>query len=111
MLEYFGGNVSLGIASYRQAVKIHSPAGETSRTDFARNSIAVSSSPKRDQETEIPWDGDDCFCFSSHALIGEVNFVVTLDPVIRQHHDTVFFHRQNHSDWQLPPFYRPPRSA
>ncbi len=111
VLEYFCGNPSLGIASYRQIVEIKLQPTELSETAFAQNTIDASQLPDRDREPNIPLDGDDCFCCSSHALIGGANLIVSLSPVVPQHHDPVFSNRQNHSDWHLPPFYRPPRIA
>lgn len=109
VLEYFCGNVSLGIASYRQIVKTDSPPAKTFERTSARKTIDFSPFSKNDRETEIPFDGDDCFCCSSHAIGSCSYLVVSFVPVSRQQREPVFFQRQSHSDWHLPPFYRPPQ--
>ncbi len=111
VLEYFGGNVSLAIASYRQVVETNSQPAKLSQTAFARNTTDVSRSSKRDRETEIPWDGDDCFCSSSHAVISYNYSVVSLVPVFYPQRDPSFPNQKNHSNWHLPASYRPPRIA
>jgi len=111
VLEYFCGNPSLGIASYRQAVEINPQLAKNVETTVARNTTDATQLPDRDQEPSFPLDGDDCFCCSSHALIGGANLTVSLIPVVPQNHDPVFLNQQTHSDWHLLPFYRPPRTA
>ncbi len=112
VLEYFCGNPSLGITSYRQVVKVNSPPVKTSEMDFAQSNIDTSRSSRHDQETDIPFDGDDCFCCSSHATVSYSYLVVSLLPAIhQQQRDPDFSNPHNHSDGHLPPSYRPPRIA
>lgn len=109
VLEYFCGNPSLGIVSYGQTVDIKpSPVNAAEMA-----SVDVSHSSKDDRETEIPLDGDDCFCCSSHATISYNYLIVSLIPVVgqQQQRETLFSNPQDHSDWHLPPSYRPPRIA
>lgn len=112
VLEYFGGNVSLGIASFREVIEVNPQPAKTSQAVLAQKTIDASRSSKRDRESEIPFDGDDCFCCSSHAAISYNYLIVSLVPIThRQQRKLIFFNSQNHSDWHLPPFYRPPRIA
>jgi hypothetical protein len=112
VLEYFCGNTSLGIASYREVVEVSPQPAKTSETVLAKITIDASRSSKHDQETNIPFDGDDCFCCSSHATISYNNLIVSLLPIIqRQQRDPIFSNPQNHSDGHLPLSYRPPQIA
>ena len=112
VLEYFCGNPSLGIASYRQVIEVNSPPAKTSDKVIAENTINATHPSKHDEETDIPIDGDDCFCCSSHATFSYSYLVVSLLPVTsRQQRDPDFSNPQNHSDGHLPPSYRPPRIA
>ncbi|MGI8494031.1 MAG: hypothetical protein ACR2L1_01800 [Pyrinomonadaceae bacterium] len=112
VLEYFCGNPSLGTASYRQVIEINRQPVKTSETIVVRNSIDAAPSSKHDEDTDIPIDGDDCFCCSSHATVSYSYLVVLLLPVISpQQRDPDFSSPQNHSDGHLPPSYRPPRIA
>lgn len=112
VLEYFCGNPSLGISSYREVVEINPPPVKASRTTSAQDTIDVSRSSEGDRETNIPLDGDDCFCCSSHATISYNYSIVSLVSVnIGQQRESVFSNQQNHSDRHLPPSFRPPRIA
>lgn len=111
VLEYFCGNPSLGIISYRQIIEIKQQPTELSEAAFVQNSVDDSRLPDRDREPNIPLDGDDCFCCGSHTLIGGAILIDSLSAVAAQHHEPVFSNRQDHSDWHLPPFYHPPRTA
>ncbi len=112
VLEYFCGNPSLGIVSYRQIVEIDPPSAEASKTSAAQNTVDDLRSSKHDrEESDIPFDGDDCFCCSSHAVITYNYLIVSLIPVAHQHYAPNFSNGRSHSDWHLPPFYRPPRIA
>ncbi len=112
VLEYFCGNPSLGIASYRQIVEINPQPAKASETSAARDAVDVSSSSKHGQEeSDIPIDGDDCFCCSSHAVVAYNYLTVPLSPIVQQHYAPNFSNRQSHSNWHLPPSYRPPRTA
>lgn len=112
VLEYFCGNPSLGIASYREVVEIKSPPAEKlSQTSFAQNRITDSRSSKQDGESEIPIDGDDCFCCSSHAIVSYTSLIVTPKLVFSRPQAPNFSRRQNSSEWHFPPFFRPPRTV
>jgi hypothetical protein len=112
VLEYFCGNPSLGIPSYSQVIEVKSQPIEASSTSSTQGNFNVSRSSKDDRETDIPLDGDDCFCCSSHATISYNYLIISLIPVIsRRQRETVFSNPQDHSDWHLPPSYRPPRIA
>lgn len=112
VLEYFCGNPELGIVSYRQAVTIEKLPTENEKTVFVTFSADDYNSSHQDQKPDIPLDGDDSFCCSSHATISYNYLVVSLMPVIHQQQSSpVFSNSQNHSDWHLPPSYRPPRIA
>ena len=69
VLEYFCGNPSLGIPSYRQVVDANPQSEHVSKTIFTQKTIAADPSSKDERDTEIPFDADDCFCCSSHATI------------------------------------------
>lgn len=111
VLEYFCGNPSLAIASYRQVVKTNPQPIKSSEIDLTWNTIDYSHSSKHNHEPEIPFDGDDCFCCSSHAVITYDYLIVSLLPVVHQHYAPVFSNRQSLSNRHLLPFYRPPRLA
>jgi len=112
VLEYFCGNPSLGITSYRQVIEFNGQPAKISETVVARGSIDAVPSSKHDKETDIPIDGDDCFCCSSHATVSYSYLVVSLLPAIhQQQRDPDFSNLQNHSDGHLPLSYRPPRIA
>jgi len=112
VLEYFCGNLSLGIPSYRQVVDANPQSKHISKTIFTQKTIDAEPSSKNDRETNIPFDADDCFCCSSHSTISYNYLVVSLIPVvIRQQRKAVFSNPQDHSDWHLPPSFRPPRIA
>lgn len=112
ILEYFCGNPSLGIVSYRQIVEVSPQSVKASEATPTQNTIDASNSSKHNQEeSDFPIDGDDCFCCSSHAVITYNYLIVPLSPVIHRHYAPNFSNRQSHSNWHLPPFYRPPRVA
>lgn len=78
VLEYFCGNPSLGIVSYRQIVEFNPPSAEASKTSAAQNTVDdLGSSKHNEEESDIPFDGDDCFCCSSHAVI-TYNYLIVI---------------------------------
>lgn len=108
VFEYFEGNQSLGIVSYRQVVELVPPT-ETSESGPAKDSAFVSLFTTHGEGTNIPSDDGDDFCCSSHALVAYKHLIVLLSPDICRHQAPNFSNQRTYSNWHSPPFYRPPR--
>ena len=104
VLEYFSGNISLGIPAYNKTVLSYSASGKPDEIVFAHNSLDKSHL-SGNQKSGLPLDDDDCFCCSSHLALGYSQMIVSIAlPIVSRQIPSFFTREQGLSDSQLPPF-------
>ena len=109
VLEYYEGNLSLGIISYRQAFNLTPP--DTLLIDSSSGNVAPSYTkqyPHSDTDNLL-FDDNDCFCCTAHAAINPIRFTITLAPLVEKMREPNFVSLHRNSEFHSPPFYRPPR--
>lgn len=99
ILEFYGGNPDLGIASYTQVV---------SRT-ADKETLNRGSTDPMDREAGSCDDGDDCFVTCSHAFQAASCVVAEIRSIPLVKSDPNFSLKNLRSDWHRPLLYRPPR--
>lgn len=109
VLEYYEGNISLGIISYRQIFSLNSSgiqsAGRSDRGDSAKFSDSY---PHSDTD-DLLFEDNRCFCCTAQSAISPIHFAVTMLPLDEKIREPNFHNSQNECDSHSPPYYRPPR--
>ena len=110
IFEYFEGNQSLGIISYREVVKLDQPVTGAG-TSLAKTLPGLVQFAPHNERTTTLFDDTDDFCCSVHAMVSGNKVIVSFIPIFNRIGEANFLHRNKDSDWHLPPDYRPPRLA
>jgi hypothetical protein len=107
VFEYYEGNLSLGIISYRQAFSLNSPDAQSA--DLSDDSLSSSKSYPHSDTDNLLFDDSDCFCCTAHAAFNPIHFAITLLPLTEAMREPNFINSQSNSEYHSPPYYRPPQ--
>jgi hypothetical protein len=109
VLEYYEGNLALGIISYRQIFKSTSPDVQSAGSPDCAISLSLAEQYPHSDTDNLLFDDNDCFCCTAQAAINPIRFAITLVPLIGKVREPNFVNLHKDSEFHLLPFYRPPR--